>query len=71
MEYHELIQKELLQKIKDWRMKLHISQQDLAEMAGILRMNYVRIEREDYSPSLKTLIKICSALGLRLQIEES
>ena len=50
---------------------MHISQQDLAEMAGISRMNYVRIEREDYSPSLKTLIKICSVLGLRLQIEEN
>lgn len=71
MEHHELIQKELLQKIKDRRIKLHISQQDLAEMAGISRMNYVRIEREDYSLSLKTLIKICSVLGLRLQIEEN
>ena len=57
--------------IKDRRIKMHISQQDLAEMAGISRMNYVRIEREDYSPSLKTLIKICSVLGLRLQIEEN
>lgn len=71
MEHYELIQKELLQKIKDRRIKLHISQQDLAEMAGISRMNYVRIEREDYSLSLKTLIKICSVLGLRLQIEEN
>ena len=71
MEHYELIQKELLQKIKDRRIEMHISQQDLAEMAGISRMNYVRIEREDYSLSLKTLIIICSVLGLRLQIEEN
>jgi transcriptional regulator with XRE-family HTH domain len=52
--------------LKQERIKRRISQEALAELAGLSR-NYVSsIERGVVSPSLRTLEKLAKALGLSL-----
>lgn len=68
MEQYEIIQNEILDLIKKRRHQLLISQHDLAEMVGISYIHLARIERGEYFPQFKILIKILEALGLRLEI---
>lgn len=54
--------------IKNRRSELRISQQDLAEMAGISLATIKDIERGAGNPSLKTLMQIGEVLGLEISM---
>lgn len=54
--------------IKNRRSELRISQQDLAEMAGISLATIKDIERGAGNPSLKTLVQIGEVLGLEISM---
>jgi transcriptional regulator with XRE-family HTH domain len=47
-----------------------ISQEQLAELAGVTRNNLSRIENGKYDPRFDTLQKIGKALGLKLKYVE-
>lgn len=53
-------------RVKELRESAQLSQQQLADAAGILRPNLARIETGKYNSSLDTLEKIASALGLQV-----
>lgn len=55
--------------MKQRRSFLHISQQDLAEMADVGLATIKDIERGKANPSLLTLNKICEVLGLEMSIK--
>lgn len=57
--------------IETRRKKLGMSQQEVAEMAGMRQQQYQRIESGGGNPNLTTLISICDALGLELSVIES
>ena len=46
------------------RLKLKLTQEDIAERVGLTPEVYGRLERGDMLPSTPTLTKICVALGL-------
>ncbi len=50
------------------REKLSLSQQGLADLTGIDRSDISRIENGNANPSLKTMKRIASGLGKRLEI---
>ena len=50
------------------REELSISQQGLADLTGIDRSDISRIENGNANPSLKTMKRIASGLGKRLEI---
>jgi len=54
--------------IKKRRMKLGISQQDLAEFAGVGIATVKDIERGKGNPSLQTLQKLLEVLGLEMTL---
>ncbi len=55
------------QKIQIERVKHKLSQEKLAELAGIHRTTVSAIERKAMSPSLETICLIANALNLNLQ----
>ena len=54
--------------ILERRQSLQITQQELADLAGVGINTLVAIERGTGNPSLKTLIKVADCLGLELNI---
>ncbi|SHN92948.1 hypothetical protein BHECKSOX_1902 [Bathymodiolus heckerae thiotrophic gill symbiont] len=58
-------------KIKAWREFLHLTQQSVADSAGIKQASLARIENSNSKPHLDTLKKIAYAMGISLsQLEE-
>lgn len=53
-------------RIRDIRLAANLTQEKLAELAGIDRQAVNRIEQGHASPILDTLIRITGALGVRL-----
>jgi len=53
-------------RIKQLRENLGLSQNELARRAGIRQSSLSYIESGDKNPSVDTLLRICSALGLTL-----
>lgn len=53
-------------KLKIARMEQNISQQQLAQRAGVTRQTIGMIEAGDYNPSLNLCIAICKELGKTL-----
>ena len=54
--------------LKERRAALNISQQDLSEMAGVSLATIKDLERGLGNPSLKTLERIATVLGLELTL---
>ncbi|GAB6194735.1 helix-turn-helix transcriptional regulator [Lysobacter xanthus] len=53
----------LTNRLKQLRQDAGITQQDLADAAGITRQTVIAIEGEKYSPSLEVAFLIAEALG--------
>ena len=56
------------QVLRQQRDKAGLTQQQLAEKAGLLQSHISRIERGEYSPTNKTLTKLAAALGVPLGV---
>jgi DNA-binding XRE family transcriptional regulator len=50
--------------IKARREELALTHADLAELAQISKRTAINMEQDDYNPSLETLERVCSALGM-------
>lgn len=53
-------------KLKSARASLDLSQQDLADKAGVSRQTINAIEKGDYNPTINLCIVICKELGKTL-----
>ncbi len=53
--------------LKDARNKLGLTQQELAEKAGIHPNTYAKIERDEQEPSFDTVKRLASVLKLKLE----
>lgn len=74
--YAEAIQKITLEKsskvienLVEERRRQGLTQQDLADMTGILAPNLARLERGKRVPTLVVLQKYASALGMHIEIK--
>ena len=61
--------KELGKAIQLRRKSRKISQEDLAEIAGIGQRTRRDIEKGSGNPELTTLLKLCEVLGMKLTID--
>lgn len=53
-------------KLKAARAAMDLSQQELAELAGVSRQTISAIEKGDYNPTINLCITICKILGKTL-----
>ena len=51
--------------VKNSRTNLQLSQEGLAEIAGVDRKTINRIENGHFSPNLSTLLSVCKALKVK------
>jgi len=61
-----IVEKEVAKRLRSARQKAAMSQNALADAAGVERKTINRIECGHFSPSLETLTRLCSALGTKL-----
>lgn len=64
---HEVVKTALLKEvslIRAWREYFNLTQQALAEQAGISQPALARIEKSDAKPRLSTLKKLAAVLGI-------
>ena len=61
---------ELIEKIKKKRKDLGLSQMELAEKVGMKRQYIGALEQGERIPTIKTLVKICDALGLEVDLKD-
>lgn len=54
-------------KIKENRLKLGLTQEDLAKTAGVRRETIVFLEQGKYNPSLNLAYNIAKSLGLKIE----
>ena len=52
-------------KLKTARLKLHITQADVASKADVSVNYYARIERDEENPTIETLKRVVKALKLK------
>lgn len=57
----------LYTKMKEYRTKLEISQEALANQVGVRRETIIRLERGQYNPSLKLAMDISKILGVTVE----
>lgn len=61
---------EIIQKMITTRKEMHLTQQQLADEADVIRTTIARIENLMTSPQLNTLIRILEPMGYTLKIEK-
>lgn len=59
----------VVQTLMEARIKVGLTQKQLSEKTGISQADISRIERGIANPSLKTLQRLASALGKKIQID--
>lgn len=57
----------LYNKLKDYRGRLGINQQELGKLVGASRQTISLIERGDYSPSVSLALKIAKICGASVE----
>lgn len=57
----------LFNRLKEYRAKLGVNQQEMGAMVGTSRQTISQIERGDYSPSVTLAIKLARACGVTVE----
>lgn len=54
-------------RLKEYRARLSVNQQEMGELVGASRQTISQIERGDYSPSVVLALKIAKACGVTVE----
>lgn len=57
----------LYNRLKEYRARLGINQQELGHLAGVSRQTISQIERGDYSPSVTLALKIAKICSVTVE----
>jgi len=69
-EYDSLeVEYQLVNALLDARKAVNITQKQLAEKTGIAQSEISRIERGNANPSLKTMARLASGMGMIVKVE--
>lgn len=57
----------LYNRLKEYRARLGVNQQEMGRMVGVSRQTISQIERGDYSPSVTLALKIAKVCGVTVE----
>ncbi len=57
----------LYNRLKEYRAKIGVNQQQMGKMAGVSRQTISQIERGDYSPSVTLALKIAKVFDVKVE----
>ena len=69
-ELEEKLNQNFIYEFVALRHSLGLTQMQMAEKSGVLRDKIAKIERDIYSPNIKSLFKILGPLGYTIKIEK-
>ena len=67
MDYHGTMREEVRNNVHETRMKLGITQEDLAREVGVSRQTIIAIEKGNYVPSVLLVLKIAKFFKKRVE----
>ncbi len=57
----------LYNKLKEYRAKISVNQQEMGKLVGVSRQTISQIERGDYSPSVTLALKIAKVFDVNVE----
>lgn len=57
----------LKNRLKEYRARLGVNQQEMGAMVGVSRQTISQIERGDYNPSVTLALKLASKCGVKVE----
>ena len=57
----------LYNRLKEYRAKLGVNQQEMGRLEGVSRQTISQIERGDYSPSITLALKLAKLCGVTVE----
>ena len=57
----------LYNRLKEYRARIGVNQQQMGKLAGVTRQTISQIERGDYSPSVTLALKIAKVFEVRVE----
>ncbi len=57
----------LYNRLKEYRARIGVNQQEMGKMAGVSRQTISQIERGDYSPSVTLALKIAKVFDVKVE----
>lgn len=57
----------LYNRLKEYRARLQVNQQEMGELAGTSRQTISQIERGDYAPSVTLALKLAQVCGVTVE----
>lgn len=57
----------LKNRLKEYRARIGVNQQEMGELAGVSRQTISLIEREDYNPSVALALRIAKILNVTVE----
>lgn len=57
----------LFNRLKEYRARIGVNQQEMGKLVGVSRQTISQIERGDYSPSITLALKIVKVLGVNVE----
>ena len=57
----------LYNRLKEYRARLGVNQQEMGRLAGVSRQTISQIERGDYSPSVTLALKLAKLCGVTVE----
>lgn len=57
----------LKNRLKEYRVKINVNQQEMGHLVGVSRQTISQIERGDYSPSVTLALKIAKQFGVSVE----
>lgn len=57
----------LINRLKEFRAKINVNQQEMGKLVGVSRQTISQIERGDYSPSVTLALKIAKVFEAKVE----
>ncbi len=57
----------LYNRLKEYRARINVNQQEMGKLVGVSRQTISQIERGDYSPSVSLALKLAKVLDARVE----
>ncbi|MCF0131149.1 MAG: helix-turn-helix transcriptional regulator [Pseudobutyrivibrio sp.] len=64
-----IARQDVASKMKDMRLSMNLTQQDLADRSGTQKSNISRMESGKYNPSLDFLVKVADSMGKHVLVK--
>ena len=67
LRYYPKMPEKLISKLHEWRLRNHLTQEELAKEIGVTRQTIIAIERGNYAPSITLALRLAKTLKTKVE----